>query len=175
MELNVLAARNDRKKHDFCFCFQPDASYFENRTFDFAEMSGTYERSGDSDDFLLTYRIRYIVLGPCDACGEPASAEGEIEGVERIRKVNGGMISSSESENGPEDEDDSYTYEGDTIELDRIANEALLLNLPSRLVCREDCRGLCPRCGKNLNEGDCGCSDYNPASPFADLLNLKKN
>ena len=35
----------------------------------------------------------------------------------------------------------------------------LLLALPTKHLCREDCRGLCPRCGKNLNEGLCGCRE----------------
>ena len=37
------------------------------------------------------------------------------------------------------------------------AVEELLTNFPTKELCREDCRGLCPKCGKNLNEGECGC------------------
>ena len=43
------------------------------------------------------------------------------------------------------------------LPLDELVEEELILNLPSKNLCRKDCRGLCPKCGKNLNEGLCGC------------------
>ncbi len=56
-----------------------------------------------------------------------------------------------------EDDDDTVPVADSAIELDGPAGELLFLGLPTRDLCREDCRGLCPKCGKNLNEGDCGC------------------
>ncbi|MGX8698621.1 MAG: YceD family protein [bacterium] len=44
-------------------------------------------------------------------------------------------------------------------DLGEIANTALVLGMESRLLCREDCKGLCPKCGKDLNEGPCDCRD----------------
>lgn len=43
------------------------------------------------------------------------------------------------------------------LELGPVLREELLLGLPQFVECRPDCRGLCPRCGRNLNEGPCGC------------------
>jgi DUF177 domain-containing protein len=48
-------------------------------------------------------------------------------------------------------------YEGEEVNLTPLIREQMLLALPTRPLCREDCRGLCPRCGANLNERDCGC------------------
>jgi uncharacterized protein len=48
-------------------------------------------------------------------------------------------------------------YEGDEIDLTPIVHEQTLLALPIRALCTEDCRGLCSRCGANLNAGPCGC------------------
>jgi uncharacterized protein len=48
-------------------------------------------------------------------------------------------------------------YEGDEIDLTPLVHEQALLALPTRPLCAEDCRGLCPRCGANLNAGPCGC------------------
>ena len=48
-------------------------------------------------------------------------------------------------------------HDGRTLDLKDEAREALLLELPIAPHCREDCRGLCPRCGKDLNEGPCAC------------------
>lgn len=57
-----------------------------------------------------------------------------------------------------EDDDRPYSlYQGDEIDLTEVVRQHLLLALPMKPLCQETCRGLCPRCGKNLNEGDCGC------------------
>ncbi len=48
-------------------------------------------------------------------------------------------------------------YEGERLDLGDVVREQLFLGLPLKRLCREDCRGLCPTCGKNLNAGACGC------------------
>ena len=53
--------------------------------------------------------------------------------------------------------DDYVLAEDGFIELDELILEFFELSLPFRTLCREDCQGLCPRCGKNLNEGACDC------------------
>ena len=45
----------------------------------------------------------------------------------------------------------------DSIDMNETAISDLLLMLPTKMLCREDCKGICMKCGKNLNEGDCGC------------------
>lgn len=49
------------------------------------------------------------------------------------------------------------SYDGDEIDLAPLVEEQALLALPTRPLCDEDCRGLCPRCGANLNAGSCAC------------------
>ena len=57
-----------------------------------------------------------------------------------------------------DEENDDYIETPDyTLELDDVVISDIILNLPRKMLCRDDCRGLCPDCGKNLNEGDCGC------------------
>jgi len=48
-------------------------------------------------------------------------------------------------------------YENDRVDLGEVVREQLFLTLPLRRLCRQDCRGLCPSCGENLNVVDCGC------------------
>ena len=50
-----------------------------------------------------------------------------------------------------------FLLEHDCADLTDIVGTAFVLNMDSRLLCREDCKGLCFRCGKDLNEGPCGC------------------
>lgn len=59
------------------------------------------------------------------------------------------------------DEDDGTAcirYQGDTIELDDLVRQNVLLELPMKPLCAPGCQGLCPRCGRNLNEGPCACA-----------------
>jgi uncharacterized protein len=49
-------------------------------------------------------------------------------------------------------------YQGEGILLEDVLHEQLLLALPLKVTCREDCKGLCVHCGKNLNEEQCGCT-----------------
>ena len=70
-----------------------------------------------------------------------------------------------------EDQDDYIVLPDLVLELDALAEEDLVLNLPSKVLCQEDCKGLCPTCGKNLNDGPCDCKE--PVDPrLAGLLDL---
>ncbi len=59
----------------------------------------------------------------------------------------------------PEDEEDPdyYPLEGDELDLDDLLETSYILEMDTRFLCREDCKGLCPRCGADLNLGPCGC------------------
>jgi len=50
-------------------------------------------------------------------------------------------------------------YQGDGLHLEDVLQEQLLLALPLRAICRDDCKGLCPHCGKNLNVEQCACAE----------------
>ena len=52
-------------------------------------------------------------------------------------------------------------YQGEGLLLEDAVREQVLLALPLKLICREDCKGLCPQCGTNLNEGACSCTSPN--------------
>jgi uncharacterized protein len=49
-------------------------------------------------------------------------------------------------------------YDADRLDLGEAVREQILLGLPLKPLCREDCQGLCPRCGKDRNLGPCGCA-----------------
>jgi uncharacterized protein len=60
----------------------------------------------------------------------------------------------------------------ETIDLTDGIREDIILRLPLKNLCSEDCKGLCPKCGKNLNEGACGCKPAPPPSAFSELDTL---
>ena len=73
-------------------------------------------------------------------------------------------------------EDDDLTtafYENDEIDLGHLMREQFNLSLPMKPLCREDCRGLCPVCGINLNKGSCDCKRDWEDPRLAALRNLK--
>lgn len=82
-------------------------------------------------------------------------AAGEEAGARRRESAAG-----PEAEGEPLDEADLDVvfYDEPVLPLEEIAREQALISLPMKPLCSEDCRGLCPECGKNLNAGDCACA-----------------
>ena len=58
-----------------------------------------------------------------------------------------------------EEDSDSYVFTGHKIDIDRAVFDTLVLNLPMKPVCKDECKGLCPICGKNRNEVSCECDN----------------
>ncbi len=67
---------------------------------------------------------------------------------------------------------DVYPLSGDIIDLTRVVLESIVLAVPMKPICREDCRGLCQRCGQNRNTGSCDCSEEKGDPRFAVLQQL---
>lgn len=76
-------------------------------------------------------------------------------------------------EDSLEDEVEYFTHDGDVVHLGDVLRESLILAMPMTALCKEDCLGLCPVCGGNKNEKDCGHSQSVPDPRFAALKDLK--
>ncbi len=103
---------------------------------------------------------------PCDRCLQPVAFAVELRYTEEF--VTPEQAARDGIEGGETDDGDVRTvvYQNDRIELDSGLRQNLELALPGKHLCREDCLGLCPRCGKNLNAGPCGCADQDePSGP----------
>lgn len=70
--------------------------------------------------------------------------------------------------------EEAETFSGDQLDLSEVVKRNILSTLPMKVVCREDCKGLCPVCGKDLNEGDCGCNRTSFDPRFESLRALFK-
>ena len=127
--------------------------------------SGTYMLADDT--VLVRGTARASIQSPCARCLAPAFTEVSAEVDEAFRRDTG--------EEPQDADDDQYTYSGHVLELDEAVRTALLLELPSRILCKEDCRGLCDQCGADLNINECSCqkdlTHRNPFSALASLLN----
>lgn len=77
-------------------------------------------------------------------------------------------------EGEPEEQNDElYHFTGDHLELSPMLREQLILASPMHPLCSEECRGLCARCGKDLNEGPCLCGEEPTGNPFQVLRTMK--
>ena len=69
-------------------------------------------------------------------------------------------------------QEETETFSGDQMDLSDIVRRSILGALPMKVLCKEDCKGLCPKCGKNLNEGECGCDTSHVDPRFESLRAL---
>lgn len=126
--------------------------------------SGTYMLADET--VVLRGTARALIESRCARCLSPALTEVSVDVEEAFVRDTG-----EERQPG----DDQYLYSGHVLELDDAVRTALLLELPSRVLCKEDCRGLCPQCGQDLNVKTCSCrreiTGRNPFAALASLLN----
>jgi uncharacterized protein len=94
--------------------------------------------------------------GECRRCLGPVAGSLSATVSEVFVAAPAFASSSSTSSTDPSDED-MYPIEGDHIDLEPMAREAIVLALPLVPLCRPDCLGLCATCGADLNEGPCSC------------------
>lgn len=81
------------------------------------------------------------------------------------------IVYGPEIEVSDEEADQDY-MDGYELDLSRLLEEELQLCWPTKILCHEDCKGICMVCGQNLNEKSCGCDTFVPDVRFADLLSL---
>ena len=99
----------------------------------------------------------YDYRAPCDRCAE-----------ETTRRFTLPVVHTLVTQLNDEDNDDYIVLENGQLDLDGLIYEDVLLELPMRFLCKEDCKGLCVMCGRNLNLGSCGCKK--PVDPRLDVL-----
>lgn len=95
-----------------------------------------------------------------------ASAAAKSAPVEQGRRNSRRAAQPVEPEEEADEEDELYWYQGDHLDLVPMLREQVILAAPMQPICREDCLGLCPQCGQNLNERRCACPPAQVPSPF---------
>ena len=107
-------------------------------------------------DVRLRGEIKARISAPCDRCLNEVKIPVEIPYDLFYAPSDPGAGHTGENELHDRDLDFAV-FENDQIDLDEMVLEQLELSLPSRVLCREDCRGLCPQCGADLNVEQCDC------------------
>jgi len=107
---------------------------------------------------LISGSFRGGVALICSRCLEPFRFQGEERFHLYCEPAPQGPSLEEEHELADDDLDVAYLERGQ-IDTDQLLRENMLLTLPVQPLCREDCHGLCPRCGTNLNHGQCACTE----------------
>ena len=102
---------------------------------------------------------------PCGRCLDPVDVPLHIE-------VNEELDMKKTEEERAEELDEQPYVSGYHLDVDRLLSNELLLNLPMKVLCREDCKGICNRCGANLNHTTCSCDRSSPDPRMAAIQDL---
>ena len=119
--------------------------------------SGCYQ-PGETE-LMVTAEISASLAAPCDRCATETEVTVDVTMVE--------VFSPVESE-------ETYLFAGNDLVIDKAVTDNIVLNMPMHVLCSDDCKGLCPHCGKDRNKKNCDCeTEKNKAnSPFAGLDGL---
>ncbi len=180
IDLSELTVANDTRKE----CKVPiDAAVFsfQKEEYPVEEGYAVLRMHHTSDRQIEIEADVRIVLGMvCSRCATALSEPFDLTAscLLDLNKKSDEKPMDPEEEN---EEDDAYVdcvINNRFLDVDAFAFETLSENMPFAVYCKEDCKGLCPVCGKNLNEGDCGCSATadEPKDPrMARIADLFKN
>lgn len=123
--------------------------------------------TGMGDDFLLNLKASSVASFVCDRCSE-----------DFVRKMEGRiqtLLTFDEGKAGNDEDADVRFLPPRTVEIDLQGDviDALVLSVPSKLLCQESCKGLCVQCGTNLNSGSCNCTEQSNDPRWDDLKKIK--
>ncbi len=119
----------------------------------------------------VTGEIETGAIIDCTRCLQPVAEKLDIKFD--VSYVTPDAFSMDREHEVPGNELGRDVLESESLDLKNVAREQILLNLPDRIFCREDCKGLCPKCGTNLNLNDCGSADDEIDPRWSALKNFK--
>ena len=115
-----------------------------------------------ADVLMMKGSITTCLHGVCDRCA------GEFT---RNVEIDLDVVLVEELSNEDSEDERVFPVEADAVDLEEVVRTVFVLNLDSKMLCDPDCKGLCCRCGKNLNDGPCDCQKE-PDPRFAALRQL---
>jgi len=106
-------------------------------------------------DIQMRGHLKARMEAECDRCLEPAQFDVE-NNLDILFKPESEIEDGEEAELGEDDSEIAF-YDGNGVLLEEVLREQIVLALPIKVVCKEDCLGLCPVCGENWNLKECEC------------------
>ena len=119
----------------------------------------------------LSGTVKATVTGACSRCLDAVTQTVEAQIAEQLLYAKDAALYNHLAVG--ELEEQFYLYHNDHFEITEIVRESILAMLPMKILCRDDCRGLCLKCGQNLNRGQCDCDTTEIDPRLAILAKLK--
>ena len=116
---------------------------------------------------LIETEIAITLSIPCDRCLQDVTRDFCIEVTKEVDL-------NDAQDAGDDFEEYNFIVDGD-LDVDKLVYEELLINLPAKTVCKTDCKGLCRKCGKNLNYETCDCDTEELDPRMAKIRDIFKN
>ncbi len=158
----------------FAHTYAPGELSLEDEYVHLAEGAAVEGRaSRKNEEVRLRGKIRARVEATCDRCLRSLAVPIEVD-FDTIYVPLASEAGMTENVELQAEDLRSTVYEGDAVEVDELVREQILLALPTRLLCDEECKGLCPRCGADLNSQACSCEQHEVDPRWAGLAALKK-
>ncbi|MBI2842464.1 MAG: DUF177 domain-containing protein [Armatimonadetes bacterium] len=132
---------------------------------------GTVEFTNTGRLILARGGFSATVEMECGRCLERLIVPVEVKIEEQFPIANLTALLAGHEEEIPEEEKEPL-FENNVFDLSEFIRQAILVEVPIQPLCNETCKGLCPTCGRNLNEGPCDCPVVVEASPFDKLRQL---
>jgi DUF177 domain-containing protein len=136
-----------------------------------AHIRGAVNLAKHGKDILIRGRLEGHLALACGRCLDPFEAPVASEFEVLLAPAPGSAAPDKEELSAQELDLDFYS--GETVDLEALVREQIILLVPLKPLCREDCRGLCPTCGANLNLEACSCKVAKGAASPAALAKLK--
>ena len=114
---------------------------------------------------LVTAKTSFEFELNCDRCLKPVKHTVKIDTQQEV-------ISPDYTEEIDEDSESDSFMEGYQLKVDDLIYSDIVLNWPMKILCREDCKGICRICGKDLNTGECGCDTFVPSPGLAGIKEI---
>ncbi|MFA4044546.1 MAG: hypothetical protein HZRFUVUK_001342 [Candidatus Fervidibacterota bacterium] len=120
------------------------------------EVSGDVSARNDGRLIIVHGTVSGVITLPCSRCLKPVECEvsNEFEAECEVRA----FFAMAEGNYEGLDDEVTSIFDASTADITELARQAFILALPMRPLCKEDCKGICPTCGADLNEGPCSCS-----------------
>jgi uncharacterized protein len=159
-------------KSDFAHVYQPDdLNPIDERVrlIAPATINGKVRLSGQ--EVFVNGHLETRAQVECDRCLQPVELPVTTDFA--LEYISGSEYESSPAAELTEDELSVSVFEDNVIDVDEIVKEQVLLAVPTRMLCREDCKGICPECGIDRNTGTCNCVTDDIDPRWAALKNFK--
>ena len=153
IHLSDISSSEGKSQH-YSVAFEMDTITFQQGTFPVLAKEPVELTITNTGDRVLELEGSGIVtVGiPCDRCLEDVEVKVTLDFKHKID-------TESDAYDQSEDLDENNYIDGYSLDVEQLVYNELLVGWPTKILCSEDCKGICNVCGQNLNKGTCNCED----------------